>query len=170
MGIISIPRGLKPKRVSKETTAEYCAAAVLYVVSQLTSTTCVAQYCLLRGCIAFITLGLLTSGCTLSKAPVECMPLNRYSVGQMMQPFKSRQRSIGLLAARLGEGAVDHGSFGARGLRSCRVQRTMTAPLVLYPSVHALKLSQALEDNLVSSRTLFGRQLRLRCFDLLVIS
>lgn len=98
------------------------------------------------------------------------MPLNHYSVGQVMQPFKARQRSIGLYAMRNGEGAVDHGSFGARGLRSYRVQRTTTAPLVLYPSVDALKLSQALEENLVSSRTLFSCQLRLRCFDLLVIS
>ena len=111
----------------------------------------------------------LSSGCTAIKAPAEeCLPLDRYSVGQTMQPFGSRQRSIGLFAMRYGEGAVDHRSFGATGVRSYRLQRTTTTPQILYPSVDALKFSKALDETLVSSRTLFGHQFKLGCFDLFV--
>ena len=70
-------------------------------------------------------------------------------------------------AMSYGERAVDHGSI-ATGVRSYRVHPLHTAPLIIYPSVRALNLAQALKEDLVSSPTLFGRQLKLGCFEHLV--
>ena len=64
-------------------------------------------------------MSCLSSACISTKAPVEeNAALNRYRVGQVMQAFGARQRSVGLWAMREGEGALDHGScsFGATGV------------------------------------------------------
>lgn len=91
---------------------------------------------------------LMRSGCTGKTAVVEeGLQLDQCSVSHDRQPNKVPQRSIGLFAMRHGEGALYHAMFGARGITSYRVQRS--PPLILYPSIHALEVSQALEDDMV---------------------
>lgn len=102
---------------------------------------------------------------TSKKAPVKgCLQTDHCVVRQHMQPHQSRQRSIGLFAMSNGEGALDYASFGARGIRTYSVQSTQRPLLLLYPSIDALEVSQALEKNTVSSEGLFGCRLGLKSF------
>lgn len=92
---------------------------------------------------------LLRSGST-GKIVVEACPqFDQCCMSHHMQPNEAPQRSLGLFAMRHGEEALKYAMFGARGITSQRVQSTRTLPLILYPSVVALEVSQALQDSMV---------------------
>ena len=93
---------------------------------------------------------LLRSGSAGKKAVVEeFSQFDQCCMSHHMQPSEALQRSIGLFAMRHGEGALKYALLGARGSTSHRVQSTRTPPLILYPSLDALEVSQALQDSMV---------------------
>lgn len=79
---------------------------------------------------------------------VDVAELDQCSMSRKMQPHEAPQRSIGLFAMWHGEGALEFAKFGARGITH-RVQSSHTPPMVLYPSVSALEVSQAVENDMV---------------------